>query len=63
MQLRDIIAAHGPGESIVTPFTRFTVKKVGRKTTYRIKGAGAQDEAVTFEQTPDGKWWLRDLGG
>jgi hypothetical protein len=60
-QLADILVTHGPGKSIVKPFKSYTVKKVGRKTSYEVKGSGAEREHVTFEQTPDGKWWLRDL--
>jgi hypothetical protein len=61
VQLRDVIENHGPTEAIVARFKSYSVKKVGRKTSYELKGEDAGREKVSFEQTPDGKWWVRDF--
>jgi hypothetical protein len=61
VQLRDIITNHGPSQQIVAEFKAYSVDKIGRKTSYTLKGKSNARETVTFEKTPDGEWFLRDF--
>ena len=60
VQLRDVLEAHGPSESIVTSFKAYSIGEIDRKATYTLKGDADFDETATFEQQ-DGQWYVRRI--
>ncbi|MCO5167002.1 MAG: hypothetical protein M9894_11615 [Planctomycetes bacterium] len=62
VQLRDLIAAHGPSAEVAREFTHFSLGEIDRKVRYRLqRGAEEREETATFEQQ-DGRWYLRRPG-
>ncbi|MBX3472077.1 MAG: hypothetical protein KF878_34935 [Planctomycetes bacterium] len=62
VQLRDLIAAHGPTAEVAREFTHYSLGEIDRKVRYRVQRGGEErEETATFEQQ-DGRWYLRRLG-